>query len=346
MRRPPQRGHGPPPLPWTARWSRTCFSNVGGTRDRRTAIEASERTAHRVVEGVDLLRGQRRPLAERQEPRREQDLVAVRVADPGDERLVAQQVLELARMTPDPVAPDLEGQRRIERIRTHLAGAPTGDRPLDARRAAGRPCPSASGRGSGPPVGRVGRDPRRARDVQGRVGGQTPPAGRRRGLDRHVLAGSFSPRPASWKRPVSIGLTTTRSSRRGQVRGTCHARTREALSGERGELRGGAPHGQRISARASPIGPVARSGPRGGHRRPRSDRAIRARRGDCSRRKACARLSRPQGHATVEEHVPEFVSTKERTAGQGHPRSIFLPRRPWSVAQAVRDSRARIHHQE
>ena len=38
----PQRGHGWPPLMWTARKSRTCFSNVGGTRSRRIATaEAS-----------------------------------------------------------------------------------------------------------------------------------------------------------------------------------------------------------------------------------------------------------------------------------------------------------------
>ena len=42
-----------------------------------------------------------------------QDLVAVGVADAGHERLVAQQVLELARVPPDPLAPDLEGQGRV-----------------------------------------------------------------------------------------------------------------------------------------------------------------------------------------------------------------------------------------
>ena len=37
----PQRGHGWPPLSWTARKSRTCFSNVGGTRSRRTSIASA-----------------------------------------------------------------------------------------------------------------------------------------------------------------------------------------------------------------------------------------------------------------------------------------------------------------
>src|SRR4029077_13314734 len=37
----PQRGQGCPPLSWTARKSRTCFSNVGGTRSCRTAIASA-----------------------------------------------------------------------------------------------------------------------------------------------------------------------------------------------------------------------------------------------------------------------------------------------------------------
>ena len=49
----PQRGQASPPLLWTARKSRTCFSNVGGTRSRRIvdrvarASTASRRTARR-----------------------------------------------------------------------------------------------------------------------------------------------------------------------------------------------------------------------------------------------------------------------------------------------------------
>ena len=49
-----------------------------------------------------------------------QDLVAVGVADPGHERLVAEQVLELARMPPDPLAPDIERQRGIVGVGTLL----------------------------------------------------------------------------------------------------------------------------------------------------------------------------------------------------------------------------------
>ena len=100
-----------------------------------------------------------------------QDLVAVGVADAGDERLVAQQVLELARMAPDPLAPDLERQSRDRRRRGPGRGRP--DRgPAGRRRpAAGRSCPSASGRGSGSRAGVVGRQPGRAARPRRGVGG-------------------------------------------------------------------------------------------------------------------------------------------------------------------------------
>ena len=50
-----------------------------------------------------------------------EDLVAVGVADPGDERLVLEQVLQLARMAPDPLAPDLERQAGIVGVGPELA---------------------------------------------------------------------------------------------------------------------------------------------------------------------------------------------------------------------------------
>ena len=46
---------------------------------------------------------------------------------PGHERLVAKQVLELARMAADPLAPDLEGQRRIVGIGALLGVAEARD---------------------------------------------------------------------------------------------------------------------------------------------------------------------------------------------------------------------------
>src|SRR4029079_5976981 len=66
------------------------------------------RRLRRRVEAVDLLRGQRRPLPEWQQPGGMQDLVAVGMADPRDERLVLQQVLQLAGMTLDPGPPRVE----------------------------------------------------------------------------------------------------------------------------------------------------------------------------------------------------------------------------------------------
>ena len=45
-----------------------------------------------------------------------EDLVAVGVADPGHECLVPQQVLELARVPADAVAPRLQRQRRVVNV--------------------------------------------------------------------------------------------------------------------------------------------------------------------------------------------------------------------------------------
>ena len=129
----PHRGQGVPPLLWTARKSRTWVSNVGGTRTRRTSIASAQRRAGRRVQGVDLLRGERRSLPERQQARRMEDLVAVGVADPGDELLVLEQVLELARMAPDPRPPLVEGQRRIVGIGTEL-GVEAGDGTIEPGR--------------------------------------------------------------------------------------------------------------------------------------------------------------------------------------------------------------------
>src|SRR4029453_4231527 len=63
-----------------------------------------------------------------------EDLVAVGVADPCDERLVTEQVLELAWMSADPVAPDVKGQGRVVRLGPHLLRRQPGDGPFDAGR--------------------------------------------------------------------------------------------------------------------------------------------------------------------------------------------------------------------
>ena len=82
--------------------------------ERRRSPRASV-VPRRRVQRVDLLGRERRALPERQQPGGVEDLVAVGVADPGDERLVLQQVLQLARMAPDPLPPDVERQRRDRR---------------------------------------------------------------------------------------------------------------------------------------------------------------------------------------------------------------------------------------
>src|ERR1700682_4056970 len=55
----------------------------------------------RCIKANHLIRLERGPLAQWQQSRLVQDLVRVGVADAGDERLVAQKVLELARVPPD-----------------------------------------------------------------------------------------------------------------------------------------------------------------------------------------------------------------------------------------------------
>ena len=107
-------------------------------------------------------------------------------------------------------APDLEGQRRIVRVRAQLVVGQAGHAPVDPGRQRGRPCPSGSGRGSGPRPPRRRPAASRRRASSGRHRAAVPRAPRTRGR-RAVLVGSFSPGAASWKRPVSIGLTTTRS---------------------------------------------------------------------------------------------------------------------------------------
>src|SRR5207302_17193 len=64
-----------------------------------------------------LLRPERRPAAQRQQPGLEQDLVGVGVADPGQEGLVAEQVLELIPVAPqllsEPVQPEPADRVRL-----------------------------------------------------------------------------------------------------------------------------------------------------------------------------------------------------------------------------------------
>ena len=175
-----------------------------------------------------------------------EDLVAVGVADPGHERLVLEQVLQLARMASDPGPPGLEGQARIVGVGPELL-VEAGHRPVEPGRQRGRPCPSGSGPGSGPRrLGVVGRQPVGAP----RSRRQRRPAARRRAARsrgrRRSSSAAWSPGAASWNRPVSIGLTTIRSRSRSTSRNLPRRRIAvEPLPDERLELGRRAPDGER-----------------------------------------------------------------------------------------------------
>ena len=93
---------------------RTCQGRPGGVEQR-----------------VHLLGRQAGTFPERQEPSGVEDLVAVGIADSGDERLVPQQVLELAGVPADPIPPSLEGERRIVGVGTLVGLAESGNLPGD-----------------------------------------------------------------------------------------------------------------------------------------------------------------------------------------------------------------------
>jgi hypothetical protein len=105
------------------RWH-SLTEHLGGVRKRRS---------HPGVQGIDLVGGQRRPLPEWEQSRGVEDLVAVRITDASHERLVAEQVLELAWVAPDPLTPDVERQRRIVRVGPDLVRAQAGHDPFQVR---------------------------------------------------------------------------------------------------------------------------------------------------------------------------------------------------------------------
>ena len=184
---------------------------------------------------------------------------------PGHERLVAEQVLQLARVLAGcaPARPRASAPGRARRGPSRPGPGPaTGAR---RPRAAGRPCPSGSGRGSARSRGASSPG---SHGAPARPARRRPRAGRRSAAPNAsstaVPDGGFSPRAASWKRPVSIGLTTTRSRSRSS-RGTCPARAiaRDALPGERLELRRRAADGSGIGARARRDGPARQGGVEG-----------------------------------------------------------------------------------
>ena len=339
----PHRGHAWPPLSWTARKSRTCFSNVGGTRVAQDVDRRGQGRPRRVVERVHLLGRQAGPLAEGQEPGRVEDLVAVGVADAGDERLVAEQVLELARVAPDPLAPDVEGEGRVVRVGALVLAAQPGDRPVDP---GGLEVDLAH-------LGRVPVADLGGRVVRGHPGGPRRPRGRvARTLGARpsnpsttaVLPGCFSFGSASWKRPVSIGLTTMRvalevqeqelapPADRGQALPDEGLQLgRRAADRERGDRgrRADRPAGE---ARMERLGDDRQVG-QFGHSRP-----IVA---DCWARKPCARLSRPSGPPTAEERRASPIAHEGADRGVDHHGPLDRIGDGLSVARAVRDSGAK-----
>ena len=169
----------------------------------------------------------------------------------------------------------------------------------------------------------VGRQPGGAARPGGRVGraaGARPEAEDDRRLGRQLVARATpagSGRSASGctaissrSRSISRNLPRRRiDSTRWPTRPSSSAGVPRTASGP------GAVRGQR---------PAGRRGRRGGRRRPRSDRAIRARRGDCSRQKACARLSRPQGARTAEERHRAHSTHEGADRGVRSPRTTSI----------------------
>ena len=274
-----------------------------------------------------------------------EDLVAVGVADPGDERLVAQQVLELARMAADPLAPDVQGQRRVVGIGTLLRLRPDPGSVDRRRPGGGRSCPSGSGRDSGSRPGHR-RPAARRRHASSR---RRRPGHRARGPKPRttaVLVGSLSPGrrqlEAAGQHRVGGDLVALEVDQQ-ELAAPPDRRRRSGRPGRPARPACRAPRAGRAPPRTAPDD---RRWQRGGRRRPRSDRAIRARRGDCSPEKACARLSRPQGARISTSDIEPIRRTKERTAELDHHGPPERFGHGLSVAQAVRDSRAQIHNQE
>ncbi len=224
----------------------------------------------------------------------------------------------------DPVAPDVERQRRVVGIGTLVVATEARDGPVDAGRAQvdlahlGRVAVADLG------VGVVGRHPRcAARSTR-------PHRAARRARDPNprttaVLVGCLSPGPASWKRPVSIGLTTIAVALELDRAGTCRVAGSavDPLPDERLELRR-ACRGRRAAParRAERIGRPASAAWRASATTVRSGKFGHGRPivADCERETACARLSRPREAGQLKSDRPA-ISTHE-----GADRGVDTPR--------------------
>ena len=177
---------------------------------------------------------------------------------------------------------------------------------VDARPGGGRPCPSGSGRGSGsrPRRRRPASSPRRA--VQRAASAAVPRVPRSRGRPPSSTAAS-SPGAASWNRPVSIGLKTTRSRSSSRSRNLPRRRRSTSRCPTRASSSAGVP--RTASGPGASVEVTARPGGRRGTPRRRSPgRAVRARPGDCSREKRCARLSRLWKAAQLKTRPATFAT--------------------------------------
>ena len=153
----------------------------------------------------------------------------------------------------DPLAPDLEGQRRVVGVRALLGAAEARARALDAGRQQvdlahlGRVPVADLGRGvvGGQPGGAARpRAPRRAGAAVAR---------RRSPARPRSWPGSLSPGAASWKRPVSIGLHGDRVAVEvDQQELAAPPDRRDALADERRQLGRRAAHGERSGRLGGP----------------------------------------------------------------------------------------------
>ena len=247
-------------------------------------------------------------------------------------------------MTPDPLAPDLERQRRVVGVGTLVRLAEPGHRTIDAGRAQvdlahlGRVAVADLG---GASAAGSQAAPRVQRAASARPAGRGP-----KPRTTAVLVGSLSPGRGQLE-PAGQHRVARRSRRaRGRSAGTCRAAGWTRHAGRRAPPARPACRGRRAARAPPPTGPVA------GQRRVEGvgDDGQIGQFGHGSTivvaRKACARLSRPREAGQLKSDEQAMRPTKERTADRSPTDHLIVSEDGLSVAQAVRDSRAQIHNQE
>ena len=276
----PQRGHASPPRLWTERWSRTCFSNVGGTRSPEqldrvgAAWSASPRTARRPPRPRATTAcgtaGAARPTGSRREyalpmPATNAWLRSRFLSSPGCLRIRSRHASSVSAgsSASGPISP------------VAAARAPGAPRP----RAAGRPCPSGSGRGSGrsparrrPAASRRPRSTRRRRAAARRAAARTSSSTAVPG--RRLLALRRELEPAGEHRvdhdPVAAEVEVQELAR-------ARDRARRRWPASASSSAGVPADGERHQVARARVSVPARRGRRGARRRRRRGRAARAR---------------------------------------------------------------------